>query len=397
MTIIFVRQKFTWVVILFVILIVCNWMSSNICIADGEPTVEIVNSGMIIPINDDSIHIIDQLIEINLPERIKIDEFSWPSADISVRYEMENEGVSPCTISVAWPSGGISHNFRKPSEPEYPIHISLDGKPLSYTFLRRNDLAEPYIQEWLKQIDIKLAAKPKLKTKVMELRKKIPNYTSKTDVDSYISKCKPLSDHFGKWMVENGYLKSRYQWRSGEVAAGLLGVRSCNYSGTEEYVQEALSWLDSKRKWSYLNGELAERWGYSRLLLDPNTHYLRDAGHVGFLLQDPEFAVIRFDIKLKPKNQHVLKVNYKQSLGTVGRPLEYYGLVYFMEPARRWGRWDKTTIKITAPNIWDKVVVRPTPSSAVKTEKSRIMTIAMDGRPYENLYISLVPPSKKPK
>lgn len=352
--------------------------------ADGESSSEVYNSGMLIPIDDTSVEVLGQRIDVIMPKPPQENQ-AYPPATIRVQYELIHEENSPVTIKVAWPSGGLDEGMQN-HEPEYPISISLDGKQIPYRFLREEDLAGPYIVEWLKQIDQLLTAKPKLKAKVLELRKIVPKPTGQNQNPTvYNANCRELADQFGKWMIANSYIKSAYRDDASNIAAGLMGM---NIGSNGWSVQFALRWLDPNHRELDIHRELSDRWGYASLLLDPNTHWLTRVDG----LFSSAFAVIRFDIKLTPKIKHVLSVSYKQSLGFVGRPPDFYGLAYFMEPARRWHQWDRTTINITAPKEWAKVVVRPTPSSSLVTAQAKVMTIEMPGRPYENLYISVVPP-----
>ena len=157
--------------------------------------------------------------------------------------------------------------------------------------------------------------------------------------------------------------------------------------------QNALKWLDPIYTPIDLDNTLHERWDYQSLLLDPWSEYLDDIeGSTLGDIHDPYFGIIRFPITLEPMKKQTLIVDYLQDLSWTGKTKNdsFCGLVYIMEPAQRWGIWEQTTIQIHIPTGMKKVAIRPRPSNITHSKKMTTYTIKM-GRPYENLYVSLVP------
>ena len=380
-----VRKSYTGVSLLAAILL----LTPVVVRADGEPSGYLDNSGVIVPLDEEHARVLGQRIEITLPEPSKPGAIPTP-ADVRVEYLLDSwDKKKPLDINVAWPTGGMSGHIAKRHDPEYPVDIKLDGKPVSFKMLRYEDLAAPYVSAWLKRIDDLLTKKPELKRRVLQMRRAHPikDWTAMDSASFY--KLRSPTMQLGKWMVKQGLLRKGFYYHHPQsLAAGLLGFPSEEGGPRDWTVQDALQWLDPTHKRVNLREVFVERWGYGSVLLDP---VKRRLVYVETTLGGPpDFAVIRFPIRLLPKKQHRLVVRYKQQLGGT-RGEDWKGLAYLMEPARRWGRWEKTTMVIRAPLSWTDMVIRPHARSVGRDGKSETYRIDIEGRPYENLYISMVP------
>ncbi|MBI3947895.1 MAG: hypothetical protein HY321_18390 [Armatimonadetes bacterium] len=351
-------------------------------LANGEASEELVNSGIIVPVDARGTHVLDQRVEITLPKH----SMEWRQlAEIRVTYVLRDDYAEKARkLMVAWPTGGIAHRTRTGPMPighalDCPVSIKQDGKPVGYKVLDFDDLAAPYIRGWLHQIDELLKSKPQLREQVLLARRAAAR--------------KPPTGWayaLGQWMQKNHLLKPGdpdEEW----LAAGLVGVLPDHEDGRlDRLVQRALKWLQPSYQRMDLYEVLVQRWGYRPLLLDPATERLHKVYYESH--SPPDFGIIRFPVYLQPRKRHTLVVHYKQHLSWVDRPPSWHGMAYLMEPAKRWGIWDKTTIVIRVPPGWKKVAIRPPARRTRGAHSESVYTITIrgfDARPYEDLYISL--------
>ncbi len=383
--------------------------------ANGEPTGEMSGSGIIVPIDGDSAYVRDQKITVTMPTVKGIfdlkptDNYAQP-AIIRVEYTIENVKHKPLQIMVGWPTSGYQYTAEIHSklDPAYAPAIKLDGKPVGATLLTYADLADQYVKPWLAQIDKLLDSKPELKNQVeATCRDAVENAKMLFDNAENREKDKDLARYerewledagagrLGLWLTKNKIIPREGPFEGEFLAGGLLGViPSATGNSLEELVQNALKWLDPTYEPIDVYEILSERWGHEPVLLDPDTNQLMDM--MGALLGwEPSFGVFRFPITLQPEKTHKLIVQYAQSLGGIYRgPGKWFGLMYIMEPAKRWAGWRKTTIEVRVPSEWAKVAIRP-PTNKVGTSGGMdIYRVTIQGRPCENLFISVVPPAK---
>jgi len=357
--------------------------------ADGESAAFLANSGILVPVTEKHVQVLDQRVEVTLPSRaaVRRDE---QVAHIRVTYTFYNDSNESANLTVAWPTDGRAFDGDRPPHTEYPVYIKLDGKPVPYNYLTYEALADQYVQPWLARIDALLADKPELKQQVTTLRSENPHIRRVLTVGDRNYHFDDATSYLGKWMQIHGYLKEN-DHSAAFVAGGLLGRYG---NRREDAVQEALRWLDPTYSPIDVVDEISHRWSFHPILLSPEREWLIDASDY-MIYPDEAFAasfgIIRFPMTLEAQTKQTLIVDYQQYFGQVGRPVEFYGLVYIMEPARRWGRWDKTTIQVHAPDGWKKVAIRPGPSRVTKSKGLTTYTTEMPHRPYENLYVSVVP------
>jgi len=375
--------------------------------ADGEPTGEMSGTGIIVPIDETFACVRDQKITVTMPtikgmfDLKPTDHYNQP-AIVRVEYTMENLSGKPLQIAVGWPTSGFqfSNQIEEILDPAYAPAIKLDGKPVPATFLTYADLADQYVKPWMEQVDKLLDSKPEVKKQVEAIRKEAAEYGKFESAQDHDEKTSPAMyerdwlqeigvDKLVKWLVEHKYIRDEIPAKD-VLAGGLLG-----FGRNRVYlVQEALNWLDPNYKAIEVYPILAQRWGYEDVLLDPDTNQLTDM--VDALLgSESSFGVFRFPITLRPGKKHKLIVQYAQSLGGIYRgPGKWFGLMYIMEPSKRWGGWEKTTIEVRVPSEWAKVAIRP-PTQKVGTSGGMdIYRVTIQGRPCENLFISTVPPAK---
>ena len=372
--------------------------------ADGESSVFLVNSGIIVPVTETHVQVPEQSVTITLPTPTADQEMA--PAHIRVVYSLLNDSDKPLDLTVAWPTGARSGEHPNPPQTTHPVYIKLDDTPIASTFLDYFALAEQYIQPWMEQIDALLQEKPELRDKVLELRRETNFVPRELTVAEHIETYQDAVSYLGSWMDAHGYYIDNDIFTSEYISRGLLNKAPGIDSWHDRNVQAALKWLDPSYQQIDLYEAISQRWDYRPLLLDPNKEWLNDVSH-GMIYPDEAFAdsfgIIRFPISLVANKKQTLIVDYQHSLSLVGHYVfnkkeeqsgyarDYYGLVYIMEPARRWGRWDKTTINICVPNGWKKVAIRPRPTRVSEAPGMKIYHIEMPHRPNENLYVSVVP------
>lgn len=342
--------------------------------ADGEPTARLSDSGIIVPIEDRDAHVIAQRVTLTLPppERVWHDP-----AIVRVEYVLRSDRREPLAIWLGWPTSGIRYQGGAPHPRCLPA-IKFDGKPTGYNLLSLDDLAEPYVRGWTKQMDQLLELRPALRKQVLKVREEGTQRGQEWLAGEGMSA-------LARWLSENRLARDV---ESEGLACGLLGVNA-GHGGDRRYryVERALRWLDPDRRAVNAYDELSRRWGHEALMLEPETGQIMDIR--GDMIREPEFAVFRFPITLQPRQQHHLVVQYGQFLGECNRFDDpWYGLAYLMEPARRWGRWERTAIEVRAPSAWRTVAIRP-PAHQVKTERGFAVYRINMGRPEENLYLSV--------
>ena len=184
--------------------------------------------------------------------------------------------------------------------------------------------------------------------------------------------------------TENG-LGGKNDSETEVVAKGLLGLEPPSYP-LGHCTPQALHWLDPRYEPVSLRETLFERWSHSTLLLDPDVEQLVDVDNH---IEPANFDIFHFPITLQRGRTHNLVVHYRQGLGTVSD--EWYGIIYLMEPAKRWGNWHKTTRDIRVPTGWEKIAIRPTAQKVSSSDGYTTYRISMDRTPRENLYISGIP------
>jgi len=354
--------------------------TSPLC-ADGEPTGRFAESGIVVPIDDTYVDVLDQKVFVTLPALTEVQPDGQPKpAVIRVEYvlrrerSLPDEKDEPLTIQVGWPTSGVplgekGHLLCIPA-------IKFDGKPVAYNFLSFDDLWNQYEQFWMARIDKLLGSKPALKERVLYWRQ-----------TAAVGKLKG-------WMEQHG-LGSESKRMTETIAAGLLGNTDDNARPSDQgyAIQTALTWLDPFYESIDLYKTLSERWGHKLLLLDPATEQLVDMDS-DLLGHDPGFGIFRFPIALELNKEHHLVVQYGQFLGSAtGATEPWYGLLYLMEPARRWGGWHKTTIEIRVWTGWGRVAIRPPAKKISTTGGYDTYRILMRHRPYEDLWISVDQPS----
>jgi hypothetical protein len=352
--------------------------------ADGEPTARLSDSGIIVPVDERGAHVLDQRVTITLPPPAG----AWREpAVVRAEYVLFNEGRNRLRISVGWPTGGMRYEGGHP-HPRCRPAVKFDGKPLACELLSFNALANAYAAPWIERIVQLLESKPALKQQVTAVR------------EEGARRGKPWlrgdgAHGLARWMRDNGLVADLDSAHA--LAGGLLGVRPYNHSGADaSFVQQALKWLDPAYQPINLYEILSERWGHEALLLDPNSGQLVDV-RADMLQHEPLFAVFRFSIALEPNSKHHLAVQYGQFLGGADFfESPWYGLVYLMEPAKRWGRWERTAIEIRVPRGWQRVAIRP-PADRTQTRGGYALYRILMRRPYENLYVSAAPPIPRAK
>lgn len=357
--------------------------------ADGEPTGRLAESGIVMPVNDTHVDVLDQKVFIKLPEpRIPPDGQPKPAV-IRVEYvlrrerSLPDEKDEPLTIQVGWPAsrgipvGEKGHLFCIPA-------IKFDGKPVAYNLLSFDDLWYQYEQFWIARIDELLRSKPALRERVLAIRKECQGQ------GVYSWRPTAAVGELKRWMEQHG-LGSESKRMTETIAAGLLGNTDDNARPSDQAyaIQTALTWLDPFYESIDLYETLSERWGHKLLLLDPATEQLVDM-ESDLLGHDPGFGVFRFPIALELDKEHRLVVQYGQFLGSAtGAAGPFRGLLYLMEPAKRWGGWQKTTIEIRVPTGWHQVAIRPPGKKISTTGGYDTYRILMRHRPYEDLWISV--------
>ncbi|NIN64715.1 MAG: hypothetical protein GTO63_08445, partial [Anaerolineae bacterium] len=225
----------------------------------GEPTGQFAESGIVVPIDDTHVDVLDQKVFITLPQP-KVPPDGQPKpAVIRVEYvlhrepSLPDEKDEPLTIQVGWPtSSGVplgerGHLLCIPA-------IKFDGKPVAYNFLSFDDLWNEYEQLWMARIDKLLRWKPALKERVLCWRQ-----------TAAVGKLKD-------WMEQHG-LGSESKRMTETIAAGLLGNTDDNARPSDRgyAIQAALTWLDPFYESIDLYKTLSERWGHKLLVLDPAT------------------------------------------------------------------------------------------------------------------------------
>lgn len=374
-----------WCIALFVL---CA-ASCRTAMANGESAAFLTNSGILVPVTEGYVQVPDQRVEVTLPSRAAVQR-GEQVAHIRVTYTLYNDHTTPVNLTVAWPTDGRAFDRDRPPHTEYPVYIKLDGSTVPYNYLTFEKLADQYVQPWLARIDALLADKPDLKQLVTTLRNEHPFKRRELTVGDRTSYFDNAAGYLGAWMQLHGYHKGD-QFSASYLAGGLLGRWG---NRREDAVQGALRWLDPTHKFVDVVDEISQRWDFHPILLDPKREWLIDASYY-MIYPDEAFAasfgIIRFPISLEAQKKHRLIVDYQQYFGEVGRPVEFYGLVYIMEPARRWGFWSKTTIQVRVPEGWRKVAIRPRPSKVTHGKGATTYTIEMPHRPYENLYVSVIP------
>ncbi|MDO8684786.1 MAG: hypothetical protein Q7N50_15085 [Armatimonadota bacterium] len=374
---------------------ICLCCSSDTARTNGEPSGSLYNSGIIVPLTDKSVYVLDQRIDIILPkpgELTNLDGEVEKPVDIRVEYLLCAQNTKePLAINVAWPTGGLVRDMRRGNVPEFPIDIKLDNKPVGFNFLRYNSLADPYVRVWLRRIDGMLDKKyPELQRRIQQARNKhqIKDW-DKID-DYHLFKFQQTTSELGKWMIQQGIInKKPYIYDPKPLVSGLIGL-PIKGAPRDRIAQSALKWLDPSYKIIQLDEVLADRWDYQPLLLHPIKKQLVFVNAT--VWGCPEFAIIRFPITLNPKEKHRLVVHYKDYLGSSE---DWKGLTYIMKPARRWGRWEKTTITVKVPQAWKSIAIQPYATLKKYQNGYSIYRITIDGCPYENLYVSVVPPQSK--
>ncbi|MHB1001422.1 MAG: hypothetical protein ACYC27_19455 [Armatimonadota bacterium] len=367
----------------FIILAVL--LASISAFADGEPTRFVSGTGILVPTDSMHTQVLDQRITITLPKAFerKSDNITYKAlgrAVIRAEYILhipKDYGVyEPLRMDIGWL---VADPFKIRTNNGKIDHVStaikFDGKSVAWNYIEYKQLTEPYTRNWLKQIDKLLESKPALKERVMAIRKEGESQETYWRETAGAGKLQ-------NWMMENGFeIENKHDKEI--IARGLLGWESkYNYSIGYD-IQKALAWLDPSYEPVELNDVLSQRWSHSTLLLDPDTDLLIDVRDS--LNQWWDFSLFRFPITIEPGKKHKLTVQYTQSMGRVD---DWYGIVYLMEPARKWGRWEKTTIDIRVPNDWNMVAIRPKASIIETANGYTTHRISINGRPYENLFIS---------
>jgi hypothetical protein len=346
--------------------------------ADGEPTAEQSDSGIIVPIDSQQAEVVEQRVTATLPPP----KLAWERpATIRAEYVLRNRGRAPLQMTIGWPVSRTGYNGDV-HRVGLPV-VKLDGKSAPATFLSLDDLAEAYANEWLPRIDKLLEAKPELREQVLAARRDKARAAEESQGSRQSPRSAPWQPSaLSRWLHEHEPSTQRFG-RPEELAAGLVGA---GHSGSrcDQTMQQVLRWLDPSYQYVHIYPLLAERWDQETRLLDPITGQLVDTRQ-GMLDWEPSFGIFRFSVTLAPGRKHRLVVQYGQFLGWDSSCL---GLAYVMKPAQRWGRWGRTTIEVLAPPQWQTVGIRPAAKKVGTRSGMALYRIRM-GRPSENLYVSV--------
>jgi len=365
---------------------VCVWFSlfaaliaAGPALADGEPTARLSDTAIIVPVEEHRVHVLDQRVTITLPT--PKDVWKRPAV-VRAEYVLQSDHTDPLTITVGWLTAGIRYWYSADAiPPSCTPAIKLDGKPVGYNFLSFDDLADEYVGPWSKRVNELLESKPALKEQVLRIR-----HEARARGNDW-----PPSDGgvgvLAQWMRQAGLA---LESDADAIAGGLLGVRPSNLGNRRDFfVQRALAWLDPTHQQVDVYAVLSRRWSHDTRLLDPFTRQLVDTRHDMFE-QEPPFGVFRFPVTLEPGKSHGLIVQYGQFVGGAAFPkTAWYGLVYLMEPARRWGKWERTSVEIKVPTDWKTVAIRPAAAETEVEAGYRLYRILLTHRPWENLYLSV--------
>jgi len=377
-----------------------------VALADGEPTAEMSGTGIIVPVRSVYARVLDQRVSITLPRAKDVvppkhmpNDWEDKPAVVRVEYLLQNAEQKPLNIQVGWPTSGFRMKARprvsgwRLSKASTPA-IKLDGKPIPFNLVGGQELEDTenraITSAGIPRIEKFLDAEPKLKEQVLAIRRKAESQRRSGDWLEGVG-----ADELKRWMVQQKMLPGGQNWTR-SVALGLLGYTRNPYSSsnqpTPRYIQGALHWIDPGYEEVDVRRKLAERWGHREVLLNPSNGQLADiSGNT--MSGGTAFAVFRFPITLQPGKKHKLVIQYGSYLGWVGQSDPWYGMVYIMEPAKRWGPWEKTTIEVRVPPDWAEVAIRPPAKRVSASGGFQLYRIVMNQRPSEDLWISAIPRS----
>lgn len=360
----------------------------GLVLADGGPVQISPRTGLMHFVHSHEATLAHKRVVLTLPKE------ELGAAVVRAEYDLVlRERQTPLTVTVAWP---ISGGFGADTEGErvaYPA-VKFDGRPVAYSLLRFDQLAQPYLRPILERIDRALSAKPALAEKVRALRTACEQQKSQDarGDDAWVRR-EWLRESgvpgLVAWMKANGYSapgSDLSQVARGLLLAGLRQRESFEY-GT---IQCALSWFEPDYEPVDVEQLVIDQWGLEALGVDPRTGQRIENEIVG-----EAGVVIRLPVILQPGRTHRLVVQYQQPMRTTASwtPL---GLVYQMKPARAWALTDTprgygqpAEIEIRVPREWGKVGVRPPAKRVGRRGGYTIYRITMDQPPLEDLYLGV--------
>jgi hypothetical protein len=265
-------------------------------------------------------------------------ETSSPTTTVRSEVKLRKLGKEPVEFEVGFPVAYPHMPVREyplsyPYDTGYRVTtVKLDGEPIPAKLLFYADLAEPQVAEWISEIERHLGHLPEL--------------------------------------YEPGNRADLWE------------------RNPERTVQGELAELDPEYARISLYKQLSEDWGHAELMVNPFSGQLIES--YGICWHRP-FGAVVFPVTLETDGTHTLVVHHRQRLGmerNYYRQTRFVALRYVLTRMGAWGGLFETTIDVTVPDGWEKVVTRPPPGQVIPTESGITYRIRMARRPLEELYVA---------
>lgn len=156
----------------------------------------------------------------------------------------------------------------------------------------------------------------------------------------------------------------------------------------EEKLEDATDQVRARFARMSMYERLSEEWGHAELVLDPANGQLIRSYTISW--RRP-FGAVVFPVRLEPESSHTLVVQHKQRPGGESdyfRKRRFISLRFLLSRISTWHGNPETTIDVTVPEGWRKIMTRPPPGQVIPTASGTTYRIRFTHRPVEELYVA---------